>query len=156
MLTAVTSSTLTPFVRMLSVMAKPKAIQTLGTRLRRSRDEANLSQDALAKAIGATRSAISQAELGMSHSLNAENLIRAALRMGKSPLWLSTGEGPENSTEAIGRAMSELPDEKRQQAFDFVLYQVDRAKDVLGERSADYMKMIERIRADMEKRPKPE
>lgn len=148
MLTADVSSTLTGTVRMLSVMA-----DTVGDRLRRARDEAGLSQEALAKEIGVTRSAISQVELGISISLNAENLTQAARRMGKNPLWLATGDGPEDDPSALGTILEALSDAGRQQTFDFIEYQVDRAGDALGpEKINSYHKMIEKIKTDMAKK----
>lgn len=150
MLTASMSSTLTGVVRMLSAMA-----ETVGERLRRARDEAGLTQEQLAQDIGATRSAISQVELGISNSLNAENLTKAAQRTGKNPKWLATGEGPENDPSALGAILQEFSDDTRQQTFDFIEYQIDRAKDTLGaDKVNSYHKMIERIKADMAKKKK--
>lgn len=137
--------------------------ETVGDRIKRLREERQprLTQEALAKAIGVTRSAIAQVEGGISNSLNAENITKAARYFGRNPLWLATGEGPEFASDAVSEALDALPDDNRQQAFDFILYQVEKAKHVFSERPADYTRMIERITKDMERRknsapePKP-
>jgi transcriptional regulator with XRE-family HTH domain len=150
MLTDAMSSILTANVLMLSGMAE----NTVGDRLRRCRDEAGLSQDALGKAIGVTRSAISQCELGMSNSLTAENLTKAAIRLGKNPLWLATGDGPEDDPGAIGTILEALPEESRTQAVEYIAFLAGKAKAYWGDRASDYDKMMEKIIADMEKRKK--
>lgn len=150
MLTGTVSSTLTRNVRMLHGMTK--TVETLGERLRRAREEAELTQDALGKAIGVTRSAISQAELGITNSLNAENLIRAARRLGKNAIWLATGEGEEHSADGLGDVISALPDHGP--TLDYILFQINQAKGFFGDRAADYSRMVEKIKADLEKRKK--
>lgn len=149
MLTFRLSSTLTPDVRMLTGM------ESVGDRLKCCREAAKLTQQALADAIGVTRSAIAQVEGGISNSLNAENITKAATRLGKNPLWLATGEGPEDASSAVSDALDALPPENRQQAFDFILYQLDRAEtNVLNDRPGRYLSMIDRIKTDMERRKK--
>lgn len=148
MLTFEVSRTLTPAVRMLTVM------DTVGDRIKRCREavKPKLTQQALAVAIGVTRSAIAQVEGGLSNSLNAENITKAAQFLGKNPLWLATGEGPENASNAVNDALDAMPDANRQQTFDFILYQFEKTKDIYSERPGEYANMIERIKADMERR----
>lgn len=129
-------------------------METVGTRLKRCRQAAKMTQEAVGKAIGATRSAIAQVELEISNSLNAENIARAAKLFGKNALWLATGEGPEDASDALNEALDALPDGPRQQAFDFLLYQIDKAREIYSDRPGHYADMIERIKADMDRRKK--
>lgn len=131
------------------------AMETVGDRLKKCREAAQpkITQQALAAAIGVTRSAIAQVEGGLSNSLNAENITKAAQFLGKNPLWLATGQGPENASSVVSDALDALPEENRQQVFDFLLYQIDRAETgVLNEKPGRYADMIERIKADMVRR----
>lgn len=129
-------------------------MESVGDRLRRLREEREpkVTQTALAKAIGVTRSAIAQVESGTSNSLNAENITKAAKFFGRNPLWLATGDGPEYASDAVSDALDALPDEGRQQTLDFLLYQIERAKHVFTERPGGYTRMIERITQDMQRR----
>lgn len=129
-------------------------IETVGERLKKAREAAGLSQQQLAEQIGATRSAIAQVEGGLSNSLNAENLAKAARKLGKTAVWLATGEGPESSSEVLSDALSALNDDDRQAAFDFILYKIDRASPayIAQERAHHYTDMIERLKSDMRNR----
>lgn len=135
----------------------PKVTESVGKRLRRSREahRPTMSQTALAKIVGVTRSAISQCELGMTNSLTAEGLIRAAIALGKSPLWLATGEGPERDPGAFGGLLAALPDEQRRAVLDFAMYHIDKAAPIIGPNAGNYASMIERIRSDFETKAAP-
>lgn len=126
-------------------------MESVGERLKRSRESAGLSQQELADEIGATRGAIAQVESGISGSLNAENLTKAARRLGKSAVWLATGEGQESSIDALGDALAALPEDDRQQAFDFIVYKIERAMPAYIEqdRAKTYTDMIERLKKDL-------
>lgn len=145
---------LTTEVSILCGMNTSTHLITVGDRLKASREQAGLSQTELATEIGATRSAIAQVESGISTSLNAENLAKAAQRLGKSAVWLATGQGEENSTELIGEMMADMPEDDRQQVFDFILYKLEKATPHYAEEktATRYADMIERIKADMIKR----
>lgn len=129
-------------------------METVGDRIKRLRlaVQPRLTQAALAKAIGCTRSAIAQVEGGMSNSLNAENIAKAAQYFGRNSVWLATGEGPEYPSDAVSEALEALPVEGRQQTLDFIFYQIERAKDVFTDRPGGYTRMIERITKDMQRR----
>ncbi|MDP5211186.1 LexA family transcriptional regulator [Microbulbifer sp. 2205BS26-8] len=68
-------------------------MKTFGERLRQARKEAKLTQKTLADKVGITKSAISQAELGLSKGLSHTSLVRACRAMDVSPEWLSFGKG---------------------------------------------------------------
>ncbi|MEW5248891.1 LexA family protein [Microbulbifer sp. 2201CG32-9] len=68
-------------------------MKTFGERLREARKEAGLTQKALADKVGITKSAISQAELGMTKGLSHTSLVRACRAMDVSAEWLSFGKG---------------------------------------------------------------
>lgn len=57
----------------------------------------------LARAIGCTSQAISQALSGASRKLGAENHSKAAAALNVSPVWLATGDGPMHNREAALR-----------------------------------------------------
>lgn len=128
--------------------------QTVGERLKISREKAGLSQQQLADQIGATRSAIAQVEGGTSNSLNAENLAKAARALRKNAVWLATGEGPETDVGALGETLGALTEEDRQQVFDFILYKIERTPVpyMAKETAKSYGDMIERMKADMAKK----
>jgi transcriptional regulator with XRE-family HTH domain len=137
------------------LVAMQRAIgNSVGDRLRQSREQAGLSQSQLAEEIGATRSAIAQVEAGISNSLNAENLAKAAQRLGKSAVWLATGDGPELSFDALGVVFAAMSAEDRQAAFDFIEYKIERPTvPYVSEKSAaSYTAMIERLKDDMTRR----
>ena len=134
------------------------SMETVGDRLRRARLEMKLSQEDLANDIGATRSAIAQVESGISTSLNAENLARAARRLGKSAVWLATGEGEEDAFESVIEAVQEMPDPNRKQTIDFILYQLQNYVVPYLEqpRARHYEEMIERLKRDRDRLRKNE
>lgn len=146
MLTLQASRTLTHDVRILAAM------ESVGDRLKRAREAAGLSQEALAQKIGATRSAIAQVESGISNSLNAENLAKAAQALRRSAVWLATGSGPEHHMESLGEVLAHLPDTDQRQIFDYILYKIERANvPYVAESGASYASMIESLKADFER-----
>ena len=72
-----------------------RALETMSDRVRRSRKEAQLTQQQLADMTGVTAAAVAQWETGDSKSLKPENLFKVARAVNKSPEWLATGEGQE-------------------------------------------------------------
>lgn len=72
---------------------------TLSERLRKAREEKGLTQTDLAKAAGCGQSVIGNLESGTRKS--SSYLARMAAVLGKSPLWLSDGIGPENGPEGV-------------------------------------------------------
>jgi transcriptional regulator with XRE-family HTH domain len=128
-------------------------VTTVGERLKRAREEAKLSQQELAVKIGVTRSAIAQVESGISNSLNAENLTKAARELGKNAVWLASGEGEEHSFDTLAEAIQEMPAEQSQQSFDFIIYQIqNNVVPYLEEPKArKYVDMIDRLKRDRER-----
>lgn len=70
----------------------------ISLRLRRARRHANLSQTAVAAAIGVQRSAVSNWESTSNTLPSSSNLIAAAQACGVSVEWLITGRGPMQLT----------------------------------------------------------
>ena len=66
-------------------------MDTLAKRLRYAREQANLSQSALARSVGVKPQAIQSIEAGRVHRPRA--LLEIADVLGVSPMWLSSGEG---------------------------------------------------------------
>lgn len=126
--------------------------EPVGDRLRKARTANGLTQDELAADIGVTRGAISAVETGHSGSLNAENLTAAARRLGVAPAWLSEGKGPEIDPAALGEALAALPAEGRAQAFDYLLYVVEK---YLGAGAVAYIAIIKRFRESLPGSDKP-
>jgi transcriptional regulator with XRE-family HTH domain len=73
------------------------------TRLKRSREYKNLSQDELAKLIGSTRGYIAQIEKDKTFSY--KKTVKLAQALGLNPDWLETGEGAQWVTEGNGLLM---------------------------------------------------
>lgn len=70
--------------------------------------------------------------------------------------WLKFGDGeqrePTDTERDMARLFSELPPEMRREALDILGYQIQRATAlVASERTASYMAMIDKIKADMDR-----
>lgn len=110
----------------------------LGNRIKKARG--GLSQDAVAKAVGVTRAAVSQWENGSTKDLKLSNIFKLARVLKKNAEWLGTGEGPEepgaiafhaaepagkyhNLTEGavkIAREWMKLPPSRQKLVFDLI------------------------------------
>ena len=66
-------------------------MNTLGERIRIARKEKKITQEQLAKAIGVTKSAISQLETGITSSIDGVKLLLLAEKLNKSAQWFATG-----------------------------------------------------------------
>lgn len=81
--------------------------------------------------------------------ISEENLAVLAEFFGVSKAWLRYGEGD------LEDALVQLPEESRQQVFDFIRYKIERADTQIASQSLpDYLAMIDRIKDDMNKRTK--
>lgn len=69
-------------------------MNTLGTRLRRARKDARMSQVTLAKYVGVTQPTISDLEKGVSKDMDASTLIGVTRALNIRPDWLMLGEEP--------------------------------------------------------------
>lgn len=129
-------------------------MDTVGDRLRTARLAAGLSQQQLADVIGATRSAIAQVEGGITNSLNAENLAKAAKHLGKTAVWLATGEGPEDGEAMLNEVMHALPGDAQVQILDQLIYRIEKAAPAYIEqtRATSYVQMIEALKKDLRER----
>ena len=115
-------------------------MDTVGDRLKRARMALDISQEMLGQRIGVSRSAIAQVESGISSSLNAENLAKAAQILGRNAVWLASGEGEEYSVEGLGEILRCLPGEDRKEVLNFISYKVARARELHAKQlSADYV-----------------
>jgi len=130
-------------------------IETPGERIRRCRQEAGLTQDQLAKAVGVSAAAVAQWETGDSKSLRPENLFKAARALNKSAEWLATGEGPETPRWQLHDMVNEMSVNDAQQVIDFIEYRFEKSEDVIAsDKVARYTKMIEGFKHDLEQRRK--
>lgn len=72
---------------------------TMAERIKLARERAELSQVALAKLIGVSRSAVYQWEHGITKQLTAENIVELQRATGVSASWIITGRGAMESIE---------------------------------------------------------
>jgi len=94
-----------------------------GTRLAKIREEAKISQSALAKTIGLSQSAISQLEAG-ERSPSFDTIKQLAAALGVSPAYL-LGAEVEHQTDherAYFRQYRSLPEEARKELESFTAY----------------------------------
>lgn len=85
--------------------------------------------------------------------ITLENARVIAEFFGVTPAWLLFGEGPGPQHPDLADIIRGLPDDNPQQVLDFISYKIERAEGVIAtDKMADYMKMIEGIRADMDRR----
>lgn len=73
----------------------------LGNRIKKARGK--LSQEAVAKAVGVSRAAVSQWENGSTKDLKLTNFFELARLLKKNPEWLATGHGQEEPVQAYLR-----------------------------------------------------
>lgn len=86
---------LTKFHQQSSPMAKgSRSKTTLGQRIARARQHADMTQTSLGRAVGITRSGVSQWEGGQTEP-TPENLRIIAMQTGANYEWLATGRGTE-------------------------------------------------------------
>lgn len=134
-------------------MKTRKSAETMGDRIRRSREQLGITQAELGAVAGISASAIGQCESGDTKQMKPENLFKIARKLGKSAEWLVTGEGTELPRESLYNALSELPGDSPQQSLDFLQYQIEKADGFIArEKMASYMAMIEDFKRDMKKR----
>lgn len=132
-----------------------KAIDTIGDRIRQTRESLKMTQEQLGKAAGISASAISQIETGASKSTHVENIFPIARALRKNPEWLITGKGPEAPLMDIVDAITELPDDNPQQVLDFLSYRWERAENfIASDKVARYMAMISNFKDDLDRRRK--
>jgi len=83
--------------------------------------------------------------------ISRENAVEVA-RLLELPVDALLG-GVSPAGAELGGAIDALPDESRQQVLDFVRYKFERAEGLIAsEQAAHYVKMIDRIKADYERR----
>ncbi len=111
----------------------------------------------LARAIGISPSAMTQWLSGTTKKYDAENILKASDVLKINPRWLVFGVGPvfapSDAASTAAGALDVLQADERQEAFDFILYKIDRAAElVLGENACNYHSLIAEIIEDMKKR----
>lgn len=80
---------------------------TLATRLRTTREQANLTQAELGKLVGVSQNAIQKIESGK--TLEPRNLLQLAMALKVDPLWLQTGKSnATNEQQKTGSSISEF------------------------------------------------
>ena len=128
-------------------------IETIGDRVKRSREEAGITQQQLADQIDLSRSAVALWETGDTRAIKAENIFKAARVLKKNPEWLATGEGSELPNGALREILTGLPEDSGQQALDFILYRIERASGMIAsDKVAHYTAMIEDFKRDLQRR----
>ncbi len=109
----------------------------IGKRIQRAREEAGMSQEELASALGITQSALSNYELGK-RRLYLANLEQLANVLGRPLSYFmeeekpSGGQDPEGEadqvTVEIHRLLSELSPDERVQLLDYMKWRRDRQR----------------------------
>lgn len=129
-------------------------LATFAGRFRWAIERSPNNQTALATAIGASTGTITQWKTGETKKYDAELVVKAAQFLDVDVEWLVLGEGhPERirkTSEQMAQIVDSLPREPRQQTLDFISYQITKAEPLMvGERAANYHKMIASIIQDM-------
>jgi phage repressor protein C with HTH and peptisase S24 domain len=68
-------------------------MKTLAERLRAALEASGMNQSELARRVGVTRGAVSLWLTGQTGSLDGQNLVKVAIALNVSPVWLQTGRG---------------------------------------------------------------
>ena len=68
-------------------------MKTLGERIKEIRIEKGLSQNALGRIIGVSKSSVCQWEKGKTKYMTGSNMINTAQALGVNPRWLESGMG---------------------------------------------------------------
>jgi transcriptional regulator with XRE-family HTH domain len=111
----------------------------IGKRIQKAREEAGLSQEELASALGITQSALSNYELGKRrlYLANMEQIAKVLERPlsyfmeeeGSDGEEASTEqESPDEVTAEINRLLPELDQEERQELLNYMKWRRDRSK----------------------------
>lgn len=132
-------------------------LSTFSARFKWALERSPNNQTALASAIGASTGTITQWKTGETKKYDAELVVKAAQFLDVDVEWLVLGEGhPERvrkTSQQMAQIVDSLPREPRQQTLDFISYQITKAEPLMvGERAANYHKMIEAIITDMKRR----
>lgn len=137
-----TLSTLSKSDSKIPTMAKSN--ETLAARMRRSREEAGLTQESLAKAANISAAAIGLIEIGATKAIKSENVFPLARALGKNPEWLATGAGPESAHAGIENALAALPLQSQVQIADYLQFHLQRVPitDIAAEERARYESAI--------------
>ena len=122
-----------------------KANETLAERMRRSREEAGLTQHQLAQKAGISAAAIGLIETGDTRAVKSENAFPLARALNKNPEWLATGRGPESAHTSVETAIVALPVTAKIQLLDFLQFQIERIPNstMAMEQRAKYIALIE-------------
>ena len=120
--------------------------ESLAERLKRSRAEAQLTQQKLADAAGISSAAIGLIEIGDTKAIRSENLFALARALNKSAEWLANGTGPERPSHALEDAVNALPARERVKILHYTKYVIDTSPDLqTNNKRAQYSARVERI-----------
>lgn len=121
-------------------------VTTLGSVILEALDRLQQNQYWLAEQVGVSAQAVTKwIQTGQISRANATEVARI---LGVSLDALLGGSQSER--EDIGKAIDELSDEHQQQVLDFIRYKIERSEGFMAsEKATHYMKMIDRIKADM-------
>ena len=84
----------------------------IGQRIKAARKAANMTQAELARAVGVTRSAVSQMETGLTNDPRPAHLLKYARALGMTPEELVHGAGPPKAQEPTAAYSTLAPGEK--------------------------------------------
>ena len=123
-------------------------------RLRGSTSFESLSE-AIYRRYGKRISAPAMHKWAQGGGITVDNLRILADHFGVSPAWLMLGEGSMHGPVSLEHVLHALPDNNGPQVLDFIRYKIERAEGMIAsDRLGEYMKMIDTIRQDMERRRK--
>jgi transcriptional regulator with XRE-family HTH domain len=98
----------------LALIDMPKK-ETMGTRIRRLRERANLTQDQLARRCGVNKSAVSQWEMGSSENIKLQPFLRLLRTLDVTHEYLLWGSEKAPAGFYLDEAAAEAESEAREQ-----------------------------------------
>jgi transcriptional regulator with XRE-family HTH domain len=135
--------------------------ETFATRFLRLKEATGLSYERLSDAVfdatGVRISGQAMHKWAQGGNIEESQLETLAAYFKRTPAWFRYGIGPEISEEQIelSRAITELPEQSRQQTLDFLKYQIERAQPLFSkQQTSHYLKMIDSIIKDMDGKKK--
>ena len=81
-------------------MKPARAPETISDRIAETRAALGYTQEAVAAAVGVSKSAVSHWETGNVKNLRPENLLALSDHFGVEPRWLISGRGPKSTNRA--------------------------------------------------------
>jgi len=112
----------------------PNKPETLAERIKRSREEAGLTQEQLAAACGITSAAIGLVEIGDTKTLKSAHLFKMARALRKNPEWLANGSGFETHAQhTLDDIVGALPQKVTSEVLNYIKYRVSSNPELIAE-----------------------